>query len=90
MRTYLIDHVRKHASLILSIGSQPEWHYTNYDRSTAPELVDLLRNPKKPNEDYPTYPRVLFTNYTVVEKELFGSAAIANVFYCHSPLISPY
>ena len=81
MRIYLIDNARKHAPKIFPAGPNAECYATNYDRSTVPEFVDLLKNPKKPQEAYPTYPRVLFTNYVVVDKELFRSDAILNV--CH-------
>lgn len=79
MRTYLIDIVRKHAPMIFCIDCRAECYAARYDRTTTPELADLLKNPKKPQETYPTYPRVLFTDYNVVEKELFGSTAILNV-----------
>ncbi|KAF9790700.1 hypothetical protein BJ322DRAFT_988395, partial [Thelephora terrestris] len=52
---------------------------TNYDRSTVPVFVHLLKSHKKPNDLYAMYPRVLFTNYEVSDAELFGSAAILNI-----------
>jgi len=85
MRIYLIDTVRKKASEIFFIDSAKENQYysANYDRSTIPALTDLLKSPKKPNEQYAMYPRVLFTNYEVVNEELFGSHAILNVSQLH-------
>ena len=81
MRSYLIDTVRKHASVIFSIESAADSKYysAKYDRSMMPVFSNLLKSPKNPNEEYPTYPRVLFTNYQVIEEELFGSHAILNV-----------
>ena len=79
MVTYLIDNVRKNGRKIFCIGPAAECYDTNYDRSMVPEFTELLKNPKKPQEPYPTYPQVLFTNYEVVDKELFGSTAILNV-----------
>ena len=81
MRSYLIDTVRKHASTIFSIESVADSKYysAKYDRSMMPVFADLLKSPKNPGEQYPTYPRVLFTNYQVTEEELFGSHAILNV-----------
>ena len=83
MRTYLIDGVRKHGSQIFCTGLPGEYYTTNYNRSAVPRFVELLGSPKKPDEVYPAYPRVLFTNYEVVEKELFGSTAILNVRPSH-------
>jgi hypothetical protein len=85
MRTYLIDTVWKSAPAIFSIGSVTDHnsYSTHYDRSTIPAFVDLLKSPKKPQEEYPTYPWVLFTNYEVVNEELFGSSAILNVCLFH-------
>ena len=88
MRTYLIDNVRKHGSKIFHIGPAAECYATNFNRSTVPEFVELLKNPKKPDDPYPAYPRVLFTNYEVVNKELFGSTAILNV-RCSHPVRPP-
>ena len=79
MRVYLIDNARKYGPKIFSISCDAECYSTNYDRATTPEFVDLLKNPKKPHETYPTYPRLLFTNYEVINRELFGSTAILNV-----------
>ena len=81
MRIYLIDTVRKHASPIFSIKSvtDSECDSTRYDHSTAQVFANLLKSPKKPEEEYAMYPRVLFTDYEVVDTELFGSHAILNV-----------
>ena len=88
MRTHLIDNVQKKASEIFSINSVKDnyCYSASYDRSTNPVLADLLKSPKKPNEEYPVYPRVLFTNYEIVNEELFGSCAILNV---SKPHLSP-
>lgn len=85
MRIYLIDIVRKNASKIFSIrpAIAAECYSKLYDRSQVPTLVDLLRSPKYPDEQYAMYPRVLFTNYEVNNVELFGSIAISNVSSVH-------
>lgn len=83
MRIYLVDNVQKNAPKIFHLDPRQECYATNYDRLAVPVFVDLLKSPKKPHEAYPTYPRVLFTNYEVVEKELFGSVAILNVCIPH-------
>ena len=95
MRIYLIDTVRKNAPAIFSIKSvtDNECYSKGYDRSTIPALANLLKSPRKQHEEYATFPRVLFTNYEVIEEELFGSPAILNVgqfclvdFSCRSQL----
>lgn len=86
MRTYLIDNVRKHAPKIFAIDSRLEWYSANFNRSSMPELVKLLKNPKQPDETYPLHPRVLFTDYEAIEKDLFGSVAILNVGHSPTPL----
>ena len=83
MRTYLIDNVRKHAPKIFHISPEAECYSSDYDRSATQAFVDLLKSPKKPQETYPVYPRVLFTNYKVINKERFGSTAILNVRNFH-------
>jgi hypothetical protein len=92
LRTYLVDNVRKHGPKIFCINPKAECYASSYDRSTTPEFVDLLKNPKKPLDAYPVYPRVLFTNYEAIDKELFGSIAILNVCLSHPikpPPLSP-
>ena len=83
MRTYLIDNVWKHAPKIFRISPEAECYSSDYGHSAIQVFVDLLKSPKKPQETYPMYPRVLFTNYKVIDKELFGSIAILNVCYYH-------
>ena len=61
-----------------------EQYSADYDRSEIPAVADLLKSPKRLNEQYTLFPRVLFTNYEVVDKELFGSSAILNVSWFHS------
>ena len=81
-RIYVIDNTRKNASAIFALGSTiPVSYYEReYDRSTVPEFVDLLKNSMKPNDTYAMYPRVLFTDYNSDNREgLFGSRAISNV-----------
>ena len=79
-RGSLIDNVRKRATDIFSINSvTAECYSTGYDRSQIPAITDLLKSPKKPDEQYALYPRVLFTNYEVVDAELFGSSALLKV-----------
>ena len=81
MRINIIDTVRKNTSKIYSIPSATDntYYSTNYDRSTVPAFLSLLKSPKQPDEAYTTYPQVLFTNYKVSDEELFGSSAILNV-----------
>ena len=90
MRIYLIDTIRKHASTVFGLGPMVDsgWYSSGYDRATVPLFTDLLKSPKKPHEVYPAYPRVLFTDYEVVDRELFGSAAILNVSRLHPVHIS--
>jgi hypothetical protein len=90
IRTYLIDNARKYGPKIFGLDLKADYYSTEHDRSTVPVFVDLLKNPKKPQEPYPMYPRVLFTDYKVVDKELFGSTAILNVseFPIHRPYLS--
>ena len=93
-RATLVSNVHNEAVAIFSIDGMTKLDYTlGYDRSTKPAIVDLLRSPKKPDDQYALYPKVLFTNYEVVNAELFGSSAISKVrslsvpgFYCHSQL----
>lgn len=77
-RSALIDSVRKSAVEIFSIDSvtKLQCYSANHDRSQIPEIVNLLKNPNKPDSEYALHPRVLFTNYEVVELELFGSSAL--------------
>jgi hypothetical protein len=49
------------------------------NRSQMPAFTDLLKNPKKPDEQYAVFPRVLFTDYEVVQAELFGSSTLLKV-----------
>ena len=79
MRIYLIDHAWKHGPKIFGLSAKAEYYVMNYDCSTTPEFVKLLKSSKKLDEIYPMYPWVLFTNYEVIDKELFGSGAILNV-----------
>lgn len=93
IQIYLINNAWKHGSKIFCIGSNAECYSINYDHATTPEFVNLLKNPKKPHEAYPTYPWVLFTNYEVIDKELFGSTAILNIcqlYFTCCPSISHY
>ena len=80
-RAYLVDNVRKNAVEIFSIASvtAPNSFSANYDRSQIPVIVDLLKSPQKPNEQYADYPRVLFADYEVVDTELFRSSALVKV-----------
>jgi hypothetical protein len=85
MRIYLIDTVRKHASKIFALNPpiDVQVYAKDYDRSTIPALVELLKSPKKPDELHATYPRILFKDYTVDNAKLFGSVAILNVSPFH-------
>jgi hypothetical protein len=82
-RSYLIDNVRKRAVTIFSIKSVTDaGQYSvsaSDNRSQVPAFTDLLKNPKKPDEQYAVFPRVLFTDYKVVQAELFGSSALLKV-----------
>ena len=48
------------------------------------KFFNLLKNPKKPDKTYPAYPQVLFTNYEVIDKELFDSTTILNICWLSS------
>ena len=79
-RGSLISNVRNEAVAIFAIDSATKLDYSiGFDRSTKPAIVDLLKSPKKPDEQYALYPRVLFTNYEVTNTELFGSSALLKV-----------
>ena len=83
-RGYLINNVRDEAPAIFSIDSVTKEQYSaSYDRTGMPAITDLLKNPKKPGEEYALYPRILFTNYEVIDAELFGSPAIMKVGSFH-------
>jgi hypothetical protein len=80
-RSYLIGTARASAPTIFSQvdGVPPECYARKYKRSEVPELVDLLKSPRKPEDQYALYPRVLFKDYEVTNEGLFGSSAISNV-----------
>ena len=80
-RSSLIDDVREKAAEIFSIPSITEARYfhAHYDRSQTPAIIDLLKDPSKPEEQFAVYPRVLFANYEVVNSELFKSPALVKV-----------
>jgi len=84
-RAYLIDNVRKNAVDIFSIASvtTPHSFSKSYDRSQIPVIVDLLKSPINPDDQYAVYPRALFADYKVVETELFGSSALVKVSRFH-------
>ena len=84
-RTALIDIMRKNASRIFAIRSVTdiEMYAKSYDRSTDPVFANLLKSPKNPDETYAMYPHVLFKNYEVNNRGLFGSIAILNVSLSH-------
>ncbi|KAF9793538.1 hypothetical protein BJ322DRAFT_1017019 [Thelephora terrestris] len=80
-RTALIDTVRKNASRIFAIRlvTDVEMYAKCYNRSTVPVFANLLKSPKNPDETYATYPCILFKNYEVDNRGLFGSVAILNI-----------
>lgn len=79
-RATLVSNVRDEAVAIFSIDGMTKSDYAlGYDRSGKPAIVDLLKSPKKPDDLFAFYPKVLFTNYEVVNAELFGSSAILKV-----------
>ena len=86
LQIYLINHAQKHGPKIFCLGVKAEYYVTNYNCSTTPEFVELLKSPKKPDKLYSIYPQVLFTNYEVIDKELFGSGAI--YIKCTCPCIT--
>lgn len=76
----LVSNVRDEAVAIFSVDGMTKPDYAlGYDRSTKPALIDLLKSPKKPDDQYALHPKVLFTNYEVANMQLFGSSAISNV-----------
>lgn len=79
-RSTLVSNIRDEAVTIFSINGMTRLDYSlGYDRSTNPVITSLLKSPKKPDDQYALYPRVLFTNYEVVNTELFGSSTLLKV-----------
>ena len=84
MRRYLIDNARKNAPHIFSeVGTVPLGCFAkNYDRSAVPALANLLKNPHKSDEEYPTFPQILFKDFDGAEdSKLFGSSVISKVSF---------
>ena len=81
----LIDSMRKNAKDIFLLGNSvdSDFYSREYDRSTVPVFLDLLRSPKTPDVSYALYPCVLFKDYIVDDRGLFGSVAISNVSCSH-------
>ena len=79
MRSYMIDTLQKHAVSIFGINGLSGVEFrTSYNRSTVPQLAELLQSPNAPTTPFATYPRILYENYDI-KKSLFGSQAIVNV-----------
>ena len=79
MRGYMIDTIRKHATSIFGIaGLDGSEFRTSYDRSTVPQFAQLLQSPNAPDEQFATYPQVLYQDHDT-KKMLFGSQVIVNV-----------
>ena len=55
---YVIDNTWKNASAIFALGStiHVSYYEREYDHSTVPEFIDLLKNLMKPNNTYAMYP----------------------------------
>lgn len=82
-RSTLVSNIRDEAVAIFSIDAMTKQSYSlGYDRSTNPTITRLLQSPKRPDDQYALYPRVLFTNYEVANTELFGSPALLKVMLC--------
>lgn len=76
----MISNIRDEAALIFAIPGMEKEHFAiGRDRSEFPAITDLLKSPKSQGEEYALFPRVLFTNYEVINSELFGSPAILKV-----------
>ena len=86
MRAYVIDSIHKHAASIFGIaGLNGSEFRTLYDRSTVPQFTELLKSPNAPEEQFATYPRILYEDNDT-EKLPFGGQVVINVspsFFFH-------
>ncbi|KAH9005715.1 hypothetical protein EDB86DRAFT_2824832 [Lactarius hatsudake] len=47
-----------------------------FDRTTSPELQNLLGNPRKPGVTYPSFPRLIYPNYDATSNRPYRSMAL--------------
>ena len=83
MRAYIISNIRKNARDIFPVQVGPGVFGKGYKRTQDPAIMGLLQNPKKPNEDYPRYPPVLYKDGVITGKNAFRSSTIVNVSRLH-------
>ena len=79
MRSYFINNIRRNARDIFPVDVGPGVFAKSYKRTKVPEIMDLLRNPKKPGEGYPRYASVLYEDGIISGKNVFRSSTIINV-----------
>ena len=79
MRSYIISNIRRSTTEIFPVVAESKVYAKNFNCSQIPEIMDLLRNPKKPGEAYPRYPSILYKDGVIMGNNLFRSSAIFNV-----------
>lgn len=93
MRSYIISNIRNCARDIFLISTAAEYRVDIYkrgfDRSGIPEIMEALKNPTKPNENYPRFASILYRDGIIKGSHLFGSEAIINVIYFPLAFLSP-
>ena len=72
LQIYLINHAQKHGPKIFCLGVKAEYYVTNYNCSTTPEFVELLKSPKKPDKLYSIYPQVLSQTMKSLTRSCFA------------------
>ena len=77
--------MRKNAVKIFSIDSvtTPHFFFASYNHSQIPAIIDLLKSPNKPDEQYVLYPRVLFPDHKVAKVDVFRSGALLKVSWLY-------
>ena len=83
MRAYIINNIRKNARDIFPVEVGSGVFAKSYNRTKIPAVMSLLRNPKKPGEDYPRYPSVLYRDGVITGSNVFRSSTIVNVSRSH-------
>lgn len=58
-RAQIIHRLRGNAFKIFGFGN-PDYFENSFDRSELEEFKSLLRSPKKPNQPFALYPRILY------------------------------
>ena len=71
MRAYIISNICKNARDTFPVQVGPGVFGKGYKCMQDPAIMGLLQNPKKPNEDYPRYPPVLYKDGAITGKMHF-------------------